>query len=836
MTGILETPLVFAVDIAIKATFLFAVATLAVAALSRSGAAVRHFVATAGLVGALALPVLALVLPRVEIPIWAPLLTSKHHDAPSPSSWKEKMSAPAGLSAETIPPASPVRGPARVGAAPVARIVPVSARFPWEVFALAAWAAGVVLIVSRLVLGLARVRSFRREASEIRDAEWSQEVRTLARSLEVSRRVSLFESGRVPVAVTSGLVRPFLLLCRQARQWAAERRRVVLLHELAHVKRTDWIWLVFAEAAFAFYWWNPLAWVLTAQVRRDAEKACDDLVLAAGTKPSVYAGHLLGIFRSLSGAAHPVAPAVASARPSHFEGRLRSILDPAARRRGLPRLQSALSAASLAAVAAGLAVFSPWAPACSEAAIERPFAGISATAQGVHAPATPGEPSPSTCPNQQKAARPAAAVRASASPAPEPGEREDPAPESGGSIPAVLKALDAIRSSAAGFVRAANGSRKVAEASGASWYTRGMDLHNDERYDEAIAAFQKAIEAGYREDASAYNIACGYALKGDRDKAFEWLRRAEEAGFDVASHLGHDDDLDGLKPDPRWKEIRKAALEHPSSRQEREASRAVRKYEHLTASPPRSGEPFFESGRELLNARRYDLSAKAFQASADRGYRVGTSLYNEACALSRAGKTREALDLLQKALDAGFDQPRLFATDEDLDNLRGEPRFAELSREARELSLPGSSFEIAARSALRKIGDFASSWSRSTWREAAGKFEDYARAHPQSGRAWFNLGYASLQADRPEKAAEAFQKALDLNYRSPTTMYNLACSYARLDQKDKAFEKLFAALDAGFDGTGMIRSDEDLDNLRGDPRFRKALEIARSREKDDDGH
>jgi hypothetical protein len=42
---------------------------------------------------------------------------------------------------------------------------------------------------------------------------------------------------------------------------------------------------------------------------------------------------------------------------------------------------------------------------------------------------------------------------------------------------------------------------------------------------------------------------------------------------------------------------------------------------------------------------------------------------------------------------------------------------------------------------------------------------------------------------------------------------------------------LFKALDAGFDGTGMLRSDEDLDNLRDDPRYRKALEIARAREK-----
>ena len=180
-----------------------------------------------------------------------------------------------------------------------------------------------------------------------------------------------------------------------------------------------------------------------------------------------------------------------------------------------------------------------------------------------------------------------------------------------------------------------------------------------------------------------------------------------------------------------------------------------------------------------MNADRYDLSAKAFQAAADRGYRAGTSLYNEACALSRAGNTPAALDLLQKALDAGFDQPDMFRSDDDLDNIRGDRRFAELAREAKDLELPG-------------FPNNRWGWSghtvspqRTKWREAARRFEDYANKHPEKGRAWFNLGFASLAGDRPEAAAEAFQKAFDLGYRKPTTQYNIACSYARADQKEK---------------------------------------------------
>src|SRR5262249_34015303 len=178
---------------------------------------------------------------------------------------------------------------------------------------------------ARLAVGWLRLRRIARTAETVRDAEWIEERDAAAMRLAVGRTVELKESTSVPAAVTAGVWRPLLLLGHAARPWAVERRRVVFLHELAHVKRLDWASVVIAELAVAVYWFHPLAWWLSRRVRRDAERASDDLVLASGVKPSVYAGHLLGIFRSLASPAHPVAPALAltSARPSHFEERLR---------------------------------------------------------------------------------------------------------------------------------------------------------------------------------------------------------------------------------------------------------------------------------------------------------------------------------------------------------------------------------------------------------------------------------------------------------------------------------------------------------------------------------
>jgi tetratricopeptide (TPR) repeat protein len=348
-----------------------------------------------------------------------------------------------------------------------------------------------------------------------------------------------------------------------------------------------------------------------------------------------------------------------------------------------------------------------------------------------------------------------------------------------------------------------------------------MDLHNEGRYDEAIAAFGHAIEEGHRVDAAMYNIACGYARKGDTDRAVEWLRKSLQEGFDLASYIDKDDDLGGIRSDPRFVELRRNLRTEKIGADRNRADRLVLRFVELRDSRSTKGTAFYAIGRELLDVGRYDVAAQAFQASAARGYREGASFYNTACALSLAGDRPGALDYLERALNAGFDDVGLFRKDDDLDNVRGDPRYGELLKMAENLELHRSD-----------NGPDVKSWARSVRRsvlhETEQHFLDYAQRHPQSGRAWFNLGYARIRGERPEAAAEAFQRALDLRYRPATTMYNLACAYSLMDRKDDAFAWLFKALDAGFDSSGMLRGDDDLDNLRGDPRYRQALARAKA--------
>jgi len=137
-------------------------------------------------------------------------------------------------------------------------------------------------------------------------------------------------SGSMPI--TFGFRRPVIFLPADAAQWSVDRRRMVVTHELAHVRRGDVITHLMARAAVSLYWWNPLAWFGWRRFLKERECAADDLVLATGARASEYAGHLLEIARSLRSWPTATSTAVAMARGSQLEGRVLRILDSRANR------------------------------------------------------------------------------------------------------------------------------------------------------------------------------------------------------------------------------------------------------------------------------------------------------------------------------------------------------------------------------------------------------------------------------------------------------------------------------------------------------------------------
>ena len=172
--------------------------------------------------------------------------------------------------------------------------------------------------------------------------QWQVEVNALCARMGITREVRLGIIRGTSSPLATGLRRPAILLPQISAGWTAERRRAVLVHELAHIRRGDGRVQLLTQAACALYWFNPLTWVAAARLRSERERACDDEVLRFGTLPSSYAAHLLDIARDLRPALRPMA-ALAMARPSELEGRLLAVLAA-----GRPRVPARISPSAVA--------------------------------------------------------------------------------------------------------------------------------------------------------------------------------------------------------------------------------------------------------------------------------------------------------------------------------------------------------------------------------------------------------------------------------------------------------------------------------------------------------
>jgi beta-lactamase regulating signal transducer with metallopeptidase domain len=382
-TSSLQAILPVFVDAALKGSVLVGVAALAAYALRKKSAASRHAVWSAAVIGHLAIPVLILLLPAWRMP----LLPS----AP----WMRTASAPA-ISAPTIGTAGTAvdrteNQPAIINSAngaresakgekqakaertvagnPASGSVAVSSAAPGtpiSAFAVVAtiWFFGAALVLLRLALGTWQVGRLARYGSRVEDGSWLSLTQRLANRLGVTRPLTLMRGDRLAVPVTWGIVYPAVLLPQDSDSWPEERRRFVLVHEMAHVKRFDALTQLLAQFAVALFWFDPLVWIAAHQMRVEREHACDDYVLRDGTTPSLYAGELLEMVRSIGTPRHesaaPAFAALAMARRSEFEGRMLAILDPRLDRHTMNRRGTFMTAVIVALLTIPLAALRPF--------------------------------------------------------------------------------------------------------------------------------------------------------------------------------------------------------------------------------------------------------------------------------------------------------------------------------------------------------------------------------------------------------------------------------------------------------------------------------------------
>jgi beta-lactamase regulating signal transducer with metallopeptidase domain len=238
----------------------------------------------------------------------------------------------------SLPQVAQVEYPAGSGRSPDAATAPAN-RAGLDVWraGFLAWLAGVLLALTPVALGLFSLRRLERASWRETSESWLDLLARLLTRLGFRRRVVLLTAPRRRMPMTWGVLRPKVLLPEESRQWPDDRRGVVLLHELAHAKRWDYLTHLVTRLVCALYWFNPLVWLAARRMVAERERACDDIVLRHGAEPADYAEQVLEISAGLSAGWLANCGGVAMARPSNLESRLLAILDAKRNRAALTR-------------------------------------------------------------------------------------------------------------------------------------------------------------------------------------------------------------------------------------------------------------------------------------------------------------------------------------------------------------------------------------------------------------------------------------------------------------------------------------------------------------------
>ena len=316
------------IDATMKSFVIFAVAGLFGFILRRRSAAVRGLVWSLAVVGCLVVPLFSLTLPQWEVSVlpkiperfdvdwWldnrqvgglpAPILAD-----PLPSTTSSTQAAASPIQSKSMTSESSARQSNMLGTG--------FASLHWTDWLAVGWVAGALFLIARLGVGIGAVwhlstrsNSFSSSTPHVRP-DWK-------------RPVSIRQSKAVTVPMVWGLFRPVILLPADADEWEPERQRAVLLHELAHIQRQDWLMQTIAQITCAVYWFNPFVWFAARRMRTEVERACDDYVLNAGYQSTDYARHLLDIVRHIKAPRSASHATVTMAHHSKIEGRLRAIL------------------------------------------------------------------------------------------------------------------------------------------------------------------------------------------------------------------------------------------------------------------------------------------------------------------------------------------------------------------------------------------------------------------------------------------------------------------------------------------------------------------------------
>lgn len=214
------------------------------------------------------------------------------------ASWhQESILGAANKASKIYPDSGLVNDPTHLGAVPAqGQINGCSTLFYWIVLT---WFIGVCLFALRPALGILHVQRLARSGEISPNPSWKRSAHQLAKSMGIKVVIRFVESTRVQVPTIAGYWRPIVLLpAFAATGLTPQELQLILGHELAHIRRQDYLVNFVQTMIETVLFYHPATWWLSNQIRIEREHCCDDTAVQYGGNPTTLAKALLAMEES----------------------------------------------------------------------------------------------------------------------------------------------------------------------------------------------------------------------------------------------------------------------------------------------------------------------------------------------------------------------------------------------------------------------------------------------------------------------------------------------------------------------------------------------------------
>jgi beta-lactamase regulating signal transducer with metallopeptidase domain len=333
---------------------------------------------------------------------------------------------PAAAEAHASPSSLAIGTMAKAPAVTAATSLPFPASIPWSAVAAGTYLAVALFLFVRFFVGLAFSRRLRQASQIIDDQRLTAKLASRAHASGLAIIPPAAESEFISVPVTIGALRSTILLPTAWREWDDAKLDAVVAHEVSHVARRDALTQRISLLHRAIFWFSPLAWWLDRHLANLAEQASDETALSCGADRKHYATTLLEFFEALQAAPGRVWwQGVSMAQAGQAEKRVERILS----WKGTVTMSFKKSGFKKSIVVAAVALAVPVVylaasarPANSNAKLQDVYLAQNQTAPPAPSPAPEPQAQPSSTP------APAAAPTPEMIPSPEPSAQPEPAP------------------------------------------------------------------------------------------------------------------------------------------------------------------------------------------------------------------------------------------------------------------------------------------------------------------------------------------------------------------------------------------------------------------------